>query len=192
MTTLADQPATAAGRTPERLEKRNRRLLVLSAFLAVVVLALGGWLLFDSDGGAEASIPAEIDAVVEDYFNAWNAYDADALRAVTTDGFRIYESEYLTEFTASGPVSLSYDLDWALNRIEVVYPTVEARWTRYGGPVVAGEGPWLAAQVVGSVRVPRPNLPPVEFRGVVMLTIVDEDGTLKVARDIGIRYEVKD
>jgi hypothetical protein len=140
--------------------------------------------------GPESAVSAEIDQLFEDYIAAFNAYDVDAVRAVITEGYMLYEGgSFHSEFTVSSPISQEYPATWVLAAVQTEYPALKFHWERVGEPIMSGDGPWLVAQVVRSTS--KDPQYPNGVEGISILTIVDEDGMLKVARDVFVAFEIK-
>lgn len=136
----------------------------------------------------ETSVSAEIDQLVGDYFAAYNDYDADAVRAVITDGYVLYEGQsYEPDRTVSTPVCQAYDAAQMLGYVEGYNRQFEDQFERLGKPIMSGDGPWLVAQVIRLTS--KDHLGGVE--GISTLTVIDESGSLKVARDIFVGFEPK-
>jgi hypothetical protein len=78
-------------------------------------------------------------------------------------------------------IDLAFGLDRVLQDVAGSYEFNECKWERLGEPIMTGEGPWLVSQ---AYRYAANDYQHPEAAGSAMLTVVDEDGTLKVARDI--------
>lgn len=76
--------STEATVDDERLTKRNRALGWLSGVLAVTVIGLGAWLIFDSGSEAADLTPVQEQMLetIDTYLNAWNTGDGDAAVAL--------------------------------------------------------------------------------------------------------------
>lgn len=83
--------ATTVETTPtEQLktaERNNRWLVVTVVVLAVALVALGAWVMYDLASEPETAATAEINTLHDDYTTAWNTSDADAFRALTTEDY---------------------------------------------------------------------------------------------------------
>jgi uncharacterized membrane protein len=83
----------------EEAHRANRWLIAAVVVLVVAVVALGAWVVNDLTSTSETAPPAEVQALVDDFQAAWNAYDGDALA-----GF-VDETEFLHVYGAT-----EYDL----------------------------------------------------------------------------------
>jgi hypothetical protein len=137
----------------------------------------------------ETAIPGEITQLLEDYDAAFNAYDADAFQALVTEGYMAYRTEYDSHYAVSSGIAETSPVEWVIAGLKSYYPNLEFRIERRGQAIVSGDGPWLVSQVLFEEY----NDPkyPNGIEGISTVTIVDEDGTLKVARDIFVALEVK-
>jgi hypothetical protein len=138
-------------------------------------------------------IAAEIDHLLDDYVAAVNAYDGAAFRAVITDGYMYYGQSYVDPLLAnsiSGLEIYTLDADGMIADIEESHPGRELQVERLGELIVSGDGPWLVSQ---TVRTTTNDLPlfPGGVVGPANWTVVDEDGTLKVARNVRLGFGVR-
>ena len=120
-----------------------------------------------SDDEPANAVPDDVWTVVEQYTAAWNDYDDGAfLEHVTEDYVFITdtsESDRDAQAEVIGAGSLS-GMGWSA---EVI-----------GDPIVAGDGPY---DVAVTNRV---TMNGIETDGLSMVTVVDDDGELKVAEHI--------
>lgn len=86
--------------TVERTDQRSRGLTIAVTILAVIAVVLGGWLAYELQRTDETALTPEVQAVMDDYHAAWNAYDADAFSAVVTSDYRFYQNLGRTVRTA--------------------------------------------------------------------------------------------
>jgi uncharacterized protein (DUF2267 family) len=197
----------AVTRIHERVYKRMRRGLMMQrtvklagvavAVVVIALLAAGAMALWQerppeiadeqdvTPEFTETAVTAELDQLLDDYFAAWNAYDADAVRALLTDGFMWYETNMDPKHGVATGVS-SADLAKTLLWVESTYQFNKIQRERLGEPIMTGDGPWLVAQ---AWRITAENYAYPEIEGITTLTIVDEDGTPKVARVIEVGFE---
>jgi hypothetical protein len=137
----------------------------------------------------ETAIPAEIAQLLRDYDAAFNAYDADAFHALLTEGYMSYRTDFDSHYAVSSGMAEKYPVEWVLAGLKSTYPNLEFHVERRGQAIVSGDGPWIVAQVLFE-EFNDPQYPN-GVEGIQTLTIVDEGGTLKVARDIYVVLEVK-
>lgn len=133
METITPAREHGTGTEIQRLERRNRSLFTLVVVLAIVVVAAGALLLYQTVGADSTDVPAAVEAVFDDYIEAWNSYDGDALLAVTTEDFEFYEAESLT-----APMTL-HSRTGTVQIVEGV--TAAASWSVeiVGPPLAVGE-----------------------------------------------------
>lgn len=86
MATMEKTPVREESARIEKVEKRNRWLIVAVVVLALLAVALGVWLLVDALSTSETAAPAEVEALLSDYVDAWNAHDGEAAIALMTSG----------------------------------------------------------------------------------------------------------
>lgn len=166
MTATIERPASnPAQDAPDR--SQSRFLTVMVAVLAVVALGLGAVVLYNLASGDESAVPADVQQVLDDYYDAWETQDGNALRALITDDYslteHVYEPDGRQVVVVRDPDNLSLNLD--------AY-TIET----FGTPIVTGDGPWFVS--VGESWVG-------EFSrsdGIATYEVVEQDGTLLIAR----------
>ncbi|MGD2148465.1 MAG: hypothetical protein PVH41_17355 [Anaerolineae bacterium] len=136
----------------------------------------------------ETAVTAEIDQLLDDYIAAWNAYDADALRPLLADGFMWYMTNSDPKQGVSTGASGTKDLAETLSYCEgsALLNRIQYEWV--GEPITTGDGPWLASR---SWHYTSENYEYPEARGISTYTVVDEDGTLKLARAIEVGFDVE-
>lgn len=71
----------------EASRKTSRRLLITIIVLAVALVAMAAWVIYDQAAEPAAAPTAEVQALYDDYLAAWNNADFDAFIAVTTDDY---------------------------------------------------------------------------------------------------------
>jgi hypothetical protein len=190
MTSVSDQPRVDAVDV-DRLRRRSRVLTAAVVVLAVVVISLGVWVVYDTTAAQGTAAPADIEQLIGGYFAAANENDADAADALVTDEFVVYEMIMPMWREADGSFdtgSLAQARWKELSRQEFLNgfnlaPLVDAHVERVGDPVVVGEGPWLAAQAY-RWQTPGDISNPEGYHGISVYTIVAEDGTLRIARAV--------
>jgi hypothetical protein len=112
-----------------------------------------------------------ITVLIEDYLASWETKDEQALRASVTDDFVIHEYIYsagtgdlreVIDDDADGIVRKGFDYAW---ENEII-----------GDSVVSGNGPWLVRHRESW------QLQANRYDGIAIYDVVDDGGTLKIAR----------
>jgi hypothetical protein len=166
------------------------KLFWIGGVVVLLLLAsLGACVSSDSKKASETAVSVEIDQIFDDYIAAFNDYDMDAVRAILTDGYMSYGTAWDPHFAVSTPTDRYRNLRIELEAVELDYPPIEVQWERLGDPIMTGDGPWLVSQVIR--RMSNESQYPNGIEGISTLTIVDEAGTLKVARNVFVAFEVK-
>ncbi len=173
MTTLNERPIEVGGL---KQAARGKRFLVIAVVLLVVALVGLGIRAISDQGTSLAD--EEIEQLFEDYLTAWETKDAAALRSVTTEDFVINEYIYTDEYVYSDDVDefrlirhINDDVDG------VVILGFLTNWSteQLGDRIVTGDGPWFVS--VEEIW----EEPPYILEGQANYTIVEVDGTLKIA-----------
>jgi hypothetical protein len=188
MMTFNKKPRRFVISNPYRVKIRKRTLAILGVFFMVALVSLVGCAVSETTN-RETAISAEIDQVLEDYITAFNNYDLEAIEAVLAEGYMLYETSWDTLSSVSTPLTREYDRGEVLTAADIWYPAQETQWERLGEAVMTGDDPWLVSQVI-HVTSNNP-LYPYGIEGITILTIIDENGTLKVARDVFVAFEVE-
>ena len=189
MRALTKKPRRFVIPHPSRVKIRNRTLAILVVFFAAVLISLGGCAISDTTTNRETAVTAEIDQIFDDYITAFNNYDLEAVGAVLADGYMLYETSWHQTSSVSTPFTREYDRAEVLTAVELWYPAEETQWERLGEAIMTGDDPWLVSQVIHATS--NNPLYPNGIEGVSFLTIIDENGTLKVARDVFVAFEVE-
>jgi hypothetical protein len=146
----------------------NRFLIITIAVLALALIGLGAWTVVDRMSTSDTAVTADIQQLLDDYSAAWNDYDGDAFSALVTENYRfVYGSSSNNATEQAALIS------------GAVFESTNWNVTQIGDPIMVGDGPWLVA-------VPN-NLTGDEYGadgqdGFSMMTVVDSDGTLLIAR----------
>lgn len=135
--------------------------------LALALIGLGAWTLIDRSSTSDTAVTADIQQLIDDYSAAWNDYDGAAFSALVTDNYRfVMGTDSTTAAEQAGYISNSLEPgNWHV--------------TQTGDPIMVGDDPWLVAV---------PNNLTGEGYGVdgqdgfSLVTIVETDGTLLIAR----------
>ena len=97
MTTTIEQPPTGEAAEQDEQDHRISRLRIVIAVLAVIVVALGGALLYmaTSADDDQAGPPVEVQTLIDDFVVAMETADYEAMQALVTDRFRrpFYEGD---------------------------------------------------------------------------------------------------
>jgi hypothetical protein len=114
------------GGTTKETTKPNRWPTVAIAVLAVAVVGLVAWMIFAMRPNSPNAAPPEIAQLMEDYNAAWNAYDADAIEGLVTDGYRISDPstgvfDHDMESVRTYLMPLFEDWDWQASGPEAFY-----------------------------------------------------------------------
>ncbi len=171
--------------------RRTGLALVISLFVALA--GIGAWLVSgqtrDSDSSRPLAIDPEIEELIADYFAARNAYDPGAFRDLTTDDYIIFQTQ--GRFP-SGGFAVEVTRDEALEHFGTTNPNVQPLLKRLGEPFMIGDadGPWHVAQAWES-RLTTAVGTTIVHRAITIITVVDDDGILRVAREIATPYRMQ-
>ncbi len=160
----------SAGATERRTDhvgpKGNRFLIALVVVLAAVVVGLVAWLIIDQTSSSDVAATDEVQQLVDDYHDAWNNWDGDAYLDLVTDD-AVFVSRFATTpaATQANIISSGEGTNWHVQAV--------------GEAIMTGDGPWYVAQ---ANRLTAAVYPDDGYEGLSILTIVDVDGTLQVAR----------
>lgn len=154
------------------LAQRTRIPIWLTAVLAVVVVALGAWIVYDAV--TEPAPPSDVEAAIEDFLAAYADQDETAMRDAATNDFTLLYDVYGLDPQNSDQVTrietISDDLDG------VIGIGFKFGWDNEitGDSIATGEEPWIVSQpeawYLGS-RV---------YEGMATYVVVDEGGDKKV------------
>lgn len=169
------KPGTGEAGTKIEEPRRARSPLVpLTVVLAVAVMALGAWVIFNAS--SRSDVPEGIEELLDNYLRAWEEKDESAIRQATTEDFVINEYiytarevdvgqevslfEHITD-DIDGVVSVGMSFDWENEHLSDLLTTGEGPW------VVSVEEHWTWATS--------------KYEGTANYLIVDDGGTLKIA-----------
>ncbi|HSJ83900.1 MAG TPA: nuclear transport factor 2 family protein [Acidimicrobiia bacterium] len=172
METITPAREHGTGTEIQRLESRNRTLFILVVVLAIVAVAAGAFLLYEALGTDSTDVPTAVEAVFDDYIEAWNSYDGDALLAVTTEDFEFYEAESLT-----APMTL-HSRTGTVQIVEEV--TAAESWSveMIGPPLAVGE------DTITLVTADRIDTATETSEGVSIYTIVQSGDEWKIDQHV--------
>lgn len=133
MTVVTDRPSEVAGGETARLRGRIRNMTIAIVVMAVALIGLGAWVVYDIVTESDTAVSADIETLLDDYTTAWNSHDGDAFRALVADN---YVHEY---------AGMTSTVDDVAANIETgtVYQTVVEK---IGEPIQYGDGPYIVAQ----------------------------------------------
>ncbi len=156
------------GATKE-VKNSSRWPIVLVVVLAIAVAGLVAWMTLAMRPNSPNAAPAEIVQLMEDYNAAWNAYDADALAGLVTDGYRIY-----------GPEAADFDHDFESLRTYLMPLLEDWDWE------VTAPGPIYAVNISGSTWAVSGEGSTITRNGIeheqnAVWTVVDRDGEFLVS-----------
>ena len=179
MTTLKDEPYV---HTEAPTTGRSRWLVVLTIALAVLVVAMGAWIVYDLM--TQPSVPGEVEAVVQDYVAAWEADDA-AITALVTEDFQLNRYHYRPDATAPGGVTwdllVTDDIDGVVNDL---IPLVDWQVETGGDWIVTGDGPWYVSVVETW------TFGDAVYEGIATYLVIDDGGAYRIANDtwVGLHW----
>ena len=162
MTALTEKPGRVTGDQSGRLQGRLRAMTITVVVLAVAVLGLGAWLIYDMVAGSDTAVSGEIETLLDDYRAAWNDYDSEAFLALVTD-------DYTFEF--AGDVTPAEQQAVAIANSEFVNGHVE----KVGESIMYGDGPnYFVAQAN------RTTSSQIDMDGISLFTIVQNGDVYKI------------
>lgn len=169
MTVSTDRARSEDTDRTNRFEHRNRLLTMAVMALALAVVVLGGWVIYDLVGGTSTS---EAEQAIDEYNTAWHEQDPEALRAVVTDDF-VEEYHWYTQLDDQVNVGSE---SWGAASAASYAASTDYRIELSGEAIVVGDGPWFVSvaesQTGGGY----------EYEGTAHYVVVDDDGILKLAR----------
>ena len=170
---LRTEPQESARTAPSEGRRLPWWAGALALVLAVAVGAGIGLLASGRDSATSTTADPEVEQFVDDFVAAWNAYDADAIRAVATADAVLNTRD----LTATGATSLEA-------RVED-YRADGVSFERVGAPIVSDVGD--AIDVVQLIRggISEGN----SGKYILVLRLVKEDDTLKVEWDRTYDYQ---
>jgi hypothetical protein len=147
----------------DRLHRRVRALTITVVVLAVALVGLGAWMIYDYATSSDTAVTSEVDTLLDDYMAAWNDYDADVFLALVTDGYTFegFGEVNTAEEEAVGIAQLG-NYDW---NVELI-----------GDRTMVGDGP---TYVVAQPN--RVNSTLADYEGVSLFTIVERDGVYLIS-----------
>jgi flagellar basal body-associated protein FliL len=114
--------------TTEKTEQRSRWPIVVIVVMAIALVGLIAWMTMAMRPNSPNAAPPEIVQLMEDYSAAWNAYDADALEALVTSGYRIHSQGGVVDQDLEGVRSSLFmfmeDTNWSVTTDGPFYAVV--------------------------------------------------------------------
>ena len=132
-TTIDAPPAETTGTA----DHNNRGLIVTIVVLAVALLALGAWAIYQQTAESETAAPAAVQELLDDYSAAWNDYDAEAILALTTEDFVFVNGPTTNDQAETAAIVSGGYLE-----------SIGFQAEHVGDPIVTGDGPYYAAVVI--------------------------------------------
>lgn len=165
MTALTEKPTGVEGETA-RLRRRLRTMTTMVIVLAVALIGLGTWMVFDAVSGSDTAATSEIETLLDDYGAAWNDYDAEAFLALVTDDY-VHEYAGSTSTAAETAATIETGSSYG-TQVEPI-----------GDPIVNGKGP---AYFVAQADVLTSS--ETELSGISLFTIVEDGGVYRIQSHI--------
>ncbi len=189
MTTVTDRPMPTGSDDSDVLRRRTRRATTAAVVLAIAFLATIVWAVVSDGTGGEGSSVPEVEAAVDAYLDAFNAYDREAAEAAITEDYMYYHPDRHPVFVTQSPAEHDATAGEVLMSIRGTYEIHDFQWEKLPGRTVIGEGPWLVSQ---PLRVTASLEKYKLMEGISTLTIVDDEGVLRVARDVFLAFKILD
>lgn len=143
-------------------------LIGLVVVLAAAVVGLGAWLIVERSAASDVAVTDEVQQLIDDYHDVWNEYDGEAyLDLVTENGVHVVGGRATSASEQAMIIDGLGRYDWHVEPL--------------GEPIMVGDGPWYVAQanLLTSATYPEEG-----YEGLSTLTIVDDDGTLRISRHV--------
>jgi len=148
----------------------NRLPTITTMILAVAFVALGAWVVYDMNTVPDTAVTTEIENLLDDYLAAWNTSDGEAFVELVTAGY--------TLDMVGGVASATERVEGASELINSLEP-MEWSVAVVGERMMTGDGPWYVTEVE---HFTAPGYGAEGADGVSTFTVVDDGGTLKIAR----------
>ena len=160
-TTIEAPPAETTGRA----DHNNRGLIVTIVVLAVALLALGAWAIYQQTAESETAAPAAVGELLDDYRAAWNNFDGAASLALTTEDYVFVDGD------------LAYDQARTVRLITGTFEAIICQSELVGDRIVSGDGPYYTAEVN---RLTTGSGSTQTGDGISTIVVVNTDDGLKV------------
>ena len=190
MATVTDRPERAESVELESLRRRNRTMTTTAIVLAIALVAAVVWALASGGTSSAGTVSApEVEAAVDAYIDAFNRYDREAAEAAITEDYMYYHPNNHPVFVTQSPAENDATAGEVLMSIGGYYEIHDYQWEKLGQRTVIGDGPWLVTQPIRvTSSLERDRL----VEGISTLTVVDDDGVLRIARDVSLVFKVLD
>lgn len=165
-------------------QNRHQKFVILLFVMLLAFHGLGACATTSATQSNQTTIPPKLEQVIEDYISAYNKYDTEALQAVITDGYMLYEGDSYSTRNVSNSICNGFDAEEMFRYVEGTNKRREYQFELIGEPIVTGDGPWIVSQVIHVSSTDYPN----GISGISTFTIVDEGGNFKVSRDVFIGF----
>lgn len=163
-----EQTSTNTAHEADASHGRHRFLVATIAVLAVALIGLTAWVVYDSTQTPETNPSGDVTQLLDDYRSAWNNHDGDAFLALVTDDYVFDSGTGNSDATETAATITSME-------------TVNWNAEPVGDAIMAGSGPWYESTVD---LLTADNYPSDGIDGISTVTIVDDGGTLKVSQHV--------
>lgn len=158
---MATTIETPSAERLETAERHNRWLVVTIIVLAVMLVALGAWVVYGLTSESETAASGEINALYDDYVATWMEQDSEAFVDLTTADYT---------FTSFGTS------DARSERAATIAGLGEFQMERIGDLVVMGEGPHYFIAAAEQITYGGPD-----FTGISAYHVLETEEGLKIA-----------
>jgi hypothetical protein len=158
---MATTIETSPGEQLETAKRNNRWLIFTVVVLAVALVALGAWVMYDQASQPETAATADINALYDDYVAAWMDADTEAFFDVTTEDYA------LNSFGMSIPRA---------EQANTIATSGDLQLERVGDLVVMAEGPDYFVAAAEQI-----TLRGVDYVGVSAYRVIETEEGLKIA-----------
>lgn len=162
MTTLSERP-TQESPVSREVQGRIRGLIMTVVVLAVALLGLGSWMIYDYATGSDTAVTGDIETLLDDYSTAWNDYDSQAFLALVTDDYT---------FEGAGEVNTAEEEALGIAQLGAY----DWHVVLTGDRVIAGDGPTYVA-----LQPNRVTSTVGDMEGISVFTILETDGSYLIS-----------
>lgn len=168
MTSLSEEANHRDSAAPRRPPRTATWIAVVAVAVSVI---LGAWIVYDLT--TEPQVPSEVGAAIDQWFDAYDNQDAEAILPVVAEDFtllyNVYELNVLT-----GETTLTEVISDDIEGVVAIGFTFEWDNEVAGDPVTTGEGPWIVARPENwfwNNQI---------YSGIATYVVVEEGGVAKV------------